>query len=372
MCIRDRYITDNIDRPNKRAQALIIRDGEPCGLSTSLYTGDESNLKYTAIDRNGFYLKKSYHHIVLPLTQGFKNGEIYICIVNNVGLSYQGNSEYQFTYLLKATYSEKRPCANKCGGNGACDNVGVCICSSDNFADEDCSANVNLIQTGQEIFATIGPTRWMYFKASSPKGSPIITLKKPDSVLMRVSFKIPGEGGIWMPNLQEGTIIVQNSAQSWKADKSTFLIGVFNPTELAVDFNLKAVSDETGGGLYFALIVLVGFVGAAICVSILAIVCLRRFVSRNSIRIPQPSATEENERESIKKAMDTYCPISEFSTFEMVFSQTNCVICLEDFEKVSKCRQISLCSHIFHSHCIDAWMKQNSNCPVCKLSLIHI
>eukprot|EP01017_Pseudomicrothorax_dubius_P038798 TRINITY_DN586_c0_g2_i5.p1 TRINITY_DN586_c0_g2~~TRINITY_DN586_c0_g2_i5.p1 ORF type:complete len:358 (-),score=24.16 TRINITY_DN586_c0_g2_i5:197-1270(-) len=270
------YITDNIDRPNKRAQALIIRDGEPCGLSTSLYTGDESNLKYTAIDRNGFYLKKSYHHIVLPLTQGFKNGEIYICIVNNVGLSYQGNSEYQFTYLLKATYSEKRPCANKCGGNGACDNVGVCICSSDNFADEDCSANVNLIQTGQEIFATIGPTRWMYFKASSPKGSPIITLKKPDSVLMRVSFKIPGEGGIWMPNLQEGTIIVQNSAQSWKADKSTFLIGVFNPTELAVDFNLKAVSDETGGGLYFALIVLVGFVGAAICVSILAIVCLRR------------------------------------------------------------------------------------------------
>eukprot|EP01017_Pseudomicrothorax_dubius_P001548 TRINITY_DN0_c5412_g1_i1.p1 TRINITY_DN0_c5412_g1~~TRINITY_DN0_c5412_g1_i1.p1 ORF type:complete len:110 (+),score=3.78 TRINITY_DN0_c5412_g1_i1:47-376(+) len=50
----------------------------------------------------------------------------------------------------------------------------------------------------------------------------------------------------------------------------------------------------------------------------------------------------------------------------MVFSQTNCVICLEDFEKVSKCRQISLCSHIFHSHCIDAWMKQNSNCPVCK------
>jgi len=54
-----------------------------------------------------------------------------------------------------------------------------------------------------------------------------------------------------------------------------------------------------------------------------------------------------------------------------------CVVCMDNFElnEVLKtlpcCKKITLSYivHIFHSNCIDEWMKSNSQCPICKCDL---
>lgn len=45
--------------------------------------------------------------------------------------------------------------------------------------------------------------------------------------------------------------------------------------------------------------------------------------------------------------------------------QTNCVICMSDFETRQKIR-VMPCKHHFHSKCIDKWLKGSRTCPICR------
>lgn len=53
------------------------------------------------------------------------------------------------------------------------------------------------------------------------------------------------------------------------------------------------------------------------------------------------------------------------------YSQTNCPICLEDFENnVTQVRELP-CDHIYHLECIDSFLKTRSSlCPLCKKSTL--
>merc|ERR1711896_59699 len=42
-----------------------------------------------------------------------------------------------------------------------------------------------------------------------------------------------------------------------------------------------------------------------------------------------------------------------------------CCICLGDFEKKDKIRELP-CKHMFHKDCVDEWLGQNRKCPLCK------
>lgn len=43
----------------------------------------------------------------------------------------------------------------------------------------------------------------------------------------------------------------------------------------------------------------------------------------------------------------------------------NCQICMEDFAEGDELRTLP-CFHLFHSHCVDQWLKVNSICPTCR------
>ncbi|XP_034948210.1 RING finger protein 44 [Chelonus insularis] len=45
--------------------------------------------------------------------------------------------------------------------------------------------------------------------------------------------------------------------------------------------------------------------------------------------------------------------------------QTNCVVCMCDFEQPQSLRVLP-CSHEFHAKCIDKWLKSNRTCPICR------
>ncbi|KAK7244304.1 hypothetical protein RIF29_39124 [Crotalaria pallida] len=49
---------------------------------------------------------------------------------------------------------------------------------------------------------------------------------------------------------------------------------------------------------------------------------------------------------------------------------SDCVICLENFMTGESCQILPLCNHLFHSYCIEHWLKENFTCPVCRNCLL--
>eukprot|EP00041_Stephanoeca_diplocostata_P010154 m.161153 g.161153 ORF g.161153 m.161153 type:complete len:266 (+) comp18048_c0_seq2:290-1087(+) len=52
-------------------------------------------------------------------------------------------------------------------------------------------------------------------------------------------------------------------------------------------------------------------------------------------------------------------------------SCTECTICIDEFEKSDACRSLP-CKHVFHTECIDLWLKKNHTCPTCKQSVVSL
>eukprot|EP00250_Pteridium_aquilinum_P034514 c7684_g1_i1 orf=507-1070(-) len=47
---------------------------------------------------------------------------------------------------------------------------------------------------------------------------------------------------------------------------------------------------------------------------------------------------------------------------------TSCSICLAEYKDCETLRLLPECRHIFHSACIDAWLRLHASCPMCRAS----
>ncbi|KAG6402704.1 hypothetical protein SASPL_134910 [Salvia splendens] len=54
-----------------------------------------------------------------------------------------------------------------------------------------------------------------------------------------------------------------------------------------------------------------------------------------------------------------------FSSME----NTQCSICLSEYQEKEVLRIMPKCGHSFHLCCIDVWLRKQSTCPVCRLSV---
>ncbi|KAJ1279361.1 hypothetical protein BS78_04G149800 [Paspalum vaginatum] len=52
-----------------------------------------------------------------------------------------------------------------------------------------------------------------------------------------------------------------------------------------------------------------------------------------------------------------------------VQEESQCTVCLEEYEPKDVVRVLPACGHAFHAPCIDAWLRQHPTCPVCRASL---
>ncbi|KAI4373904.1 hypothetical protein MLD38_011963 [Melastoma candidum] len=43
-----------------------------------------------------------------------------------------------------------------------------------------------------------------------------------------------------------------------------------------------------------------------------------------------------------------------------------CAVCLNEFQEDEKLKVIPTCGHLFHVDCIDVWLQNNANCPLCR------
>ncbi|KAI3743872.1 hypothetical protein L1987_56939 [Smallanthus sonchifolius] len=59
-------------------------------------------------------------------------------------------------------------------------------------------------------------------------------------------------------------------------------------------------------------------------------------------------------------------PLFTFSSLTGKIAGGDCAVCLSKFEDVDLVRLLPLCCHAFHADCIDAWLKSNQTCPLCR------
>ncbi|XP_042497401.1 probable E3 ubiquitin-protein ligase RHA4A [Macadamia integrifolia] len=50
--------------------------------------------------------------------------------------------------------------------------------------------------------------------------------------------------------------------------------------------------------------------------------------------------------------------------------ESQCCVCLGDFEMKEQLHQIPSCNHIFHIDCIHHWLQENTTCPLCRGSVL--
>lgn len=51
-------------------------------------------------------------------------------------------------------------------------------------------------------------------------------------------------------------------------------------------------------------------------------------------------------------------------------SSNGCAICMEDFEDGDWYRILSACEHMFHSICIENWLRNQLTCPLCRIPIV--
>lgn len=51
--------------------------------------------------------------------------------------------------------------------------------------------------------------------------------------------------------------------------------------------------------------------------------------------------------------------------------QAQCVVCQADFEDGEQVRRLP-CSHVFHTACIDEWLRRCTDCPICKTNVDRV
>lgn len=49
--------------------------------------------------------------------------------------------------------------------------------------------------------------------------------------------------------------------------------------------------------------------------------------------------------------------------------ESECSICLGNFEEEEKVKVLPECQHAYHSECVDKWLTEQSSCPLCRASL---
>ena len=73
----------------------------------------------------------------------------------------------------------------------------------------------------------------------------------------------------------------------------------------------------------------------------------------------------EREARRVQYTIDDLLPIVTYGDNEFKILESDvCVVCLNNYMDSECCRILPSCKHMFHSRCIDRWLKCNLTCPI--------
>lgn len=83
--------------------------------------------------------------------------------------------------------------------------------------------------------------------------------------------------------------------------------------------------------------------------------------------------SSQNQSHALESSVIHSLPISQFKKENKEeppwMSNTDCAVCLGDFEEGEWLRHLPNCTHAFHISCIDTWFRSHSSCPICRSSV---
>ncbi|KAK7268750.1 hypothetical protein RIF29_21458 [Crotalaria pallida] len=101
---------------------------------------------------------------------------------------------------------------------------------------------------------------------------------------------------------------------------------------------------------------------------------LRRFSPSRRREDPSPIYSPATEPRGLDESIIRLIPLIQYKTPHQEEEgsggdKKECAVCLNEFQEDEKLRIIPNCSHVFHIDCIDVWLQNNANCPLCRTSI---
>ncbi|PKU86395.1 RING-H2 finger protein ATL58 isoform X2 [Dendrobium catenatum] len=125
--------------------------------------------------------------------------------------------------------------------------------------------------------------------------------------------------------------------------------------------------------LYQAFIFSVPIFFAFVILFLFYVFFMRRRASWQSLRMRTTNLTRgEHLRPSelgVTKELREMLPVVVFKESFSV-RETQCSVCLGDYQAEDRLQRLPQCGHTFHVDCIDHWLVSNTTCPLCRISLI--
>ncbi|KAB2056402.1 hypothetical protein ES319_A11G099600v1 [Gossypium barbadense] len=145
----------------------------------------------------------------------------------------------------------------------------------------------------------------------------------------------------------------------------------------------------TNLGLGYSIAIAVGFLVLLSTILLASYICFRsstspRAFSSNPSAIPASNSdgillptiifvAEDEATDNVVLGLDQ-AVINSYPKFQFCKDSgasnlnTTCSICLCEYKDLEMLRMMPECKHYFHVFCIDAWLKLNGSCPVCRNS----
>ncbi|KAI4373567.1 hypothetical protein MLD38_011681 [Melastoma candidum] len=81
---------------------------------------------------------------------------------------------------------------------------------------------------------------------------------------------------------------------------------------------------------------------------------------------PSPSPARRGSPPSEAEAAKTELPEVSYREGDHPHGQSDCTVCLSEFQEGEKVKVIPRCRHVFHPDCLDSWLSSHLSCPVCR------
>lgn len=90
-----------------------------------------------------------------------------------------------------------------------------------------------------------------------------------------------------------------------------------------------------------------------------------------SLMMLSPTRLQQQPKCGLEQSIINSIPIIVFKNSTNGPSELECSICLGEFIVNEKLRCLQDCNHLFHIDCIDVWLQNNANCPICRTSICN-
>ncbi|KAL1817331.1 hypothetical protein DCAR_0521760 [Daucus carota subsp. sativus] len=120
-------------------------------------------------------------------------------------------------------------------------------------------------------------------------------------------------------------------------------------------------------------------IGFAVSTMFIVFVCTRLICARIQLNASRRSfhITSRSDLSILERGLHGLEPlvVANFPTkkySDQFFSSaedTQCTVCIAEYQPEDTLRILPFCGHSFHANCIDIWLQQHSTCPVCRVSL---